>query len=71
MSYPYSIMEEKKSWIIIFIIVLVIIILLIGIIIYCRKKRKNQIINIENIPNNQPLYPNKKYVLSDILNNND
>ena len=70
-SYPYSIIEEKKSWIIIFIIVLVIIILLIGIIIYCRKKRKNQIINIENIPNNQPLYPNKKYVLSDILNNND
>ena len=63
--------EEKKSWITILIIVLVIIIILVGIIIYFRKKSKEQIINIESIGNNQSLYPNKKYILNDILNSNN
>ena len=66
-----SIIEGKKSWAAILIIVLVIIIILVGIFIYCRKKRNEQIIDIESIPNNQSLYPNKKYILNDILNNND
>ena len=63
--------EEKKSWITILIIVIVIIIVLVGIIIYFRKKSKEQIINIESIGNNQSLYPNKKYILNDILNSNN
>ena len=67
----YSAIEGKKSWIISLIVVLVIFLILIGVIIYLRKKRKEQIIDIETIPNNQSLYPNQKYILNDILNNND
>ena len=67
----YSVIEGKKSWITILIVVLIILLILIGVIMYSRKKRKEQIIDIETIPNNQSLYPNKKYILSDMLNNND
>jgi len=34
---------------------------------YLKKKG----INIENIATNQPLYPNKKYILNDIIDGNE
>ena len=44
---------------------------MIGIIVYKKCKKKKQEINIENITKNQSLYPNQKYILSDILDNNE
>ena len=77
--YEYSVQIEEikdsiikeKSGIIIFIIIIVIIILLIGITFYIRSRRKSQIINIESIKPNQALFPNKKYILNDVLNSNE
>ena len=66
-----AIIEGKKSWTTLLIIIIIIALILVGIIIYCRKKKKEQIIDIESIPNNQTLYTNKKYILNDILNNNN
>ena len=60
---------KESSWVIIFIVVIAILVLLVVIFLYIRRQRKKQRINLENITPNQPLFPNKKYVLSDILNN--
>ena len=62
---------KDKSWIIIVIVIIVIILLLIGIFLYIRRKKKKKILNIEDITPNQSLFPNKKYILNDILNNNE
>ena len=62
---------EEKSWAIILAIIIIIILLMIGIIVYKKCKKKKQEINIENITKNQSLYPNQKYILSDILDNNE
>ena len=62
---------NENSWKIILVVVFIILILIIIIAIYIRRRKKNQIIDIESINNNQELFPNKKYILNDILNNND
>ena len=62
---------KDKSWIIIVIVIIAIILLLIGIFLYIRRKKKKKILNIEDITPNQSLFPNKKYILNDILNNNE
>ena len=62
----------KENSVVIIIIIVTIFVIMIGLIIYYRKKKKSQQgINIEGIKNNQPLFPNKKYVLNDMLNNNE
>ena len=62
----------KENSVVIIIIIVIIFVIMIGLIIYYRKKKKSQQgINIEGIKNNQPLFPNKKYVLNDMLNNNE
>ena len=66
-----SFIIKDKSWIIIVIVIIVIILLLIGIFLYIRRKKKKKIISIEDITPDQSLFPNKKYILSDILNNNE
>ena len=62
--------EESKNWKIILIIILIIIIIFVVIIIILVIKKKKGI-NIENIATNQPLYPNKKYILNDIIDGNE
>ena len=62
----------KENSVVIIIIIVIIFVIMIGLIIYYRKKKKSQQgINIEGIKSNQPLFPNKKYVLNDMLNNNE
>ena len=78
-KYEYNIQIEeikdslikKNSRIIIFIVIIVVILLLIGIFLYIRRKRKQRIITLEDIKPNQPLFPNQKYILNDILNSNE
>ena len=62
---------EEKSKIYITIIIIVIVVLIIGIALYIRRKKKRLEINIEEIKPNQALYPNKKYILNDILNSTE
>ena len=66
-----SFIIKDKSWIIIVIVIIVILLLLIGIFLYIRRKKKKKIISIEDITPDQSLFPNKKYILNDILNNNE
>ena len=76
-DYKYNVkikeISDKKVipvWIYIIIVILSIILLFIILIIILKiKKRKG--INIENIKDNQPLYPNKKYILSDIIDESE
>ena len=78
-KYEYEVQIEEnresiikgKSWAIILIIFIIIILIIIGIIAYRTCKKKQQEIIIENIKKNQSLYPNQKYILSDILDNNE
>ena len=66
-----SFIIKDKSWIIIVIVIIAILLLLMGIFLYIRRKKKKKIISIEDITPDQSLFPNKKYILSDILNNNE
>ena len=74
--YKYNIQIEEisdkikiRGWIIGLIIILSIIILfIIFIVIIIIKKKKG--LNVENIKVTQPLYPNKKYILNDIVSDN-
>ena len=61
---------NENSWKII-LVVIFIFILIIVIVIYIRKRKKSKIIDIESINNSQALFPNKKYILNDILNKSD
>ena len=53
------------------IIVIVAIILLILLLCVIIKIKKKKGINIENFKDNQPLYPNKKYILNDMMEYNE
>ena len=74
-NYNVEIKEESDKnelswWAVALIVIFSIIILFIILIVILTIKKKRGI-NIENIKGNQPLYPNQKYILTDIMSQNE
>ena len=74
-DFKYSVqieeIKDKKgrmSWWAILLIVVFSILIFFALLIIVLIIKKKRGINIENIKDNQPLYPNRKYILNDIMN---
>ena len=77
-DFKYSVQIEeikdrkgRMSWWAILLIVIFSILIFFALLIIVLIIKKKRGINIENIKDNQPLYPNRKYILNDIINDSE